>query len=437
MRILSGARRRPAAAAVLAVAASTLAACGGDSSSGGPPTLGFYNNNPVQVTIANRCAEESGNAYQINPISLPSSAGGQREQLLRRLAAGDTTIDVVSLDPPFMAEFANAGFLRPFTDAEREEFSEGVLEGPLEQAIFDDQMWSAPFYGNTQLLWYKKSVAAEAGLDPAAGPVTWDQLIDAAEATGTTLAEQGTRNESLMVWVNALVESAGGSIIDPATLTAEAQDVKPAIDSQAGAEAARIMSRLGNSSAAIASFSTANEEDSRAAFQAENGGFLVNWPYVWSAFDAGIEAGTLTPDFKEDVAWAQFPRVSADLESAPPSGGIGLSIGAFSNNPDAAVDLIRCLRNLEGQKEYMVAQGDPGAAEALYDDPDIQQQFPMYEAIRDGLNNAVPRTVSPYYGDITTGIQRTYHPPSDLSPDRTPGETAALLKGVLSGSQLL
>ena len=76
MRILSGAMRRPAAAAVLAVAATTLAACGGDASSAGTPTLGFYNNNPVQVTIANRCAEESGNAYQINPISLPSSAGG-------------------------------------------------------------------------------------------------------------------------------------------------------------------------------------------------------------------------------------------------------------------------------------------------------------------------------------------------------------------------
>jgi len=336
-----------------------------------------------------------------------------------------------------MAEFANAGFLRPFTDAEREEFSEGVLEGPLEQAIFDDQMWSAPFYGNTQLLWYKKSVAAEAGIDPAAGPVTWDELIDAAEATGTTLGEQGIRNESLMVWVNALVESAGGSIITPETLTADADQVETGIDSEAGAQAARIMSRLGNSSAAIASFSTANEEDSRAAFQADNGGFLVNWPYVWSAFDAAIEAGTLPPDFKDDVAWAPFPRVTADQEAAPPSGGIGLSVGAFSNNPDAAVELIRCLRNLEGQKEYMQAQGDPGAAEALYDDPDIQEQFPMYEAIREGLNNAVPRTVSPYYGDITTGIQRAYHPPSDLSEDDTPAATAALLKGVLSGSQLL
>ena len=60
----------------------------------------------------------------------------------------------MSVDPPFMAEFANAGFMRAFTDEERDEFSEDVLKGPLDQAIFDDTMWSAPFYGNTQLLWF-------------------------------------------------------------------------------------------------------------------------------------------------------------------------------------------------------------------------------------------------------------------------------------------
>ena len=42
---------------------------------------------------------------------LPQDAGQQRIQLARRLAAGDPAIDLMSLDPPFTAEFANAGFL--------------------------------------------------------------------------------------------------------------------------------------------------------------------------------------------------------------------------------------------------------------------------------------------------------------------------------------
>jgi hypothetical protein len=60
-----------------------------------------------------------------------------------------------------------------------------------------------PLYGNTQLLWYRKSVLQRAGVDPAAGPVTWDQLIDGASRAGVTFAAQGRRNESLTVCLRA------------------------------------------------------------------------------------------------------------------------------------------------------------------------------------------------------------------------------------------
>ncbi len=269
-----------------------LSACGGDE--GGTPTLNWYINNAAQAPIGERCAAESDGAYNIAIQLLPNAASGQREQLLRRLAASDTTVDIMSLDPPFMAEFANADFLRPFTDEEREEFSEGVLKGPLEQSIFADTMFSAPFYGNTQLLWFHKSVAEEAGLDMEE-PVTWDQLIAAAEETGTTMAVQGRKNESLMVWVNALVQSAGGTILEEGQEDAPADEVVPTIDSEAGAEAARIMRTIADSSAAPPAISTAGEEESRAAFQAENGGFMVNWPYVWAAFDAGSKTAACRP----------------------------------------------------------------------------------------------------------------------------------------------
>ncbi len=336
-----------------------------------------------------------------------------------------------------MAEFANAGFLRPFTEEEREEFSEGVLEGPLEQSVYEDTMFSAPFYGNTQLLWYRKSVAEAAGLDLENEPVTWDQIIDAAEQTDTTVAVQGRRNESLMVWVNALVESAGGRILAEDSQGLPAAEVDAVIDSEAGAEAARIMSTIANSPAAPPGLSTAGEEESRAAFQADNGGFMVNWPYVWTAFAAAEESGAVPEDFREDVAWTRYPQVVPGEDSATPLGGIGLSIGAYTENEDAAVAAVRCLRSPESQKEYMLTAGDPGAAEEIYDDPEIQEAFPMYEAIREGLTDAAPRPISAYYGDVTGAIQQGYHPPDQLSPDVTPRFTADFIEGVLSNEQLL
>jgi multiple sugar transport system substrate-binding protein len=413
-----------------------LAACGGDDE-GGPPRLTWYINNAAQEPIAEACNAQADGAYQITISLLPNAAAGQREQLLRRLAAGDTTVDLLSLDPPFMAEFANARFLRPFSQSEREEFSEGVLQGPLEQSLYKDTMFSAPFYGNTQLLWYKKSVAEQAGLDLENEPVTWDQLIEAAEATNTTMGVQGRRNESLMVWVNALVESAGGSILSEESQGLPADQVEATIRDEGGAEAARIMSTIGSSPVAPPGLSTAGEEQSRAAFQAENGGFMVNWPYVWAAFAAAEEAGVLPADFREDVGWTRYPRVSEDLPSATPLGGIGLSVGAFSRNPDAAVEAIRCLRSPESQKAYMLSSGDPAASEQVYEDAEVQEAFPMYEAIREGLTDAAPRPISAFYGDVTGAVQDGYHPPDSLSPETTPQDTADFIEGVLRNEQML
>ncbi|MEJ5866574.1 extracellular solute-binding protein [Pseudokineococcus sp. 5B2Z-1] len=417
----------------LALAGGLLTACGDDA--GAVPELSWYINNVNDESIAQRCSEEA-EGYTISTVLLPNNASGQREQILRRLAAEDSSIDVISLDPPYMAELANAGFLRAFTDAEREEFTEGVLDGPVEQSTFDDQLYAAPFFGNTQLLWYKKSVAEEAGLDMSR-PVTWDQIIDAAEQTGTTVAAQGRRNESLMVWVNALVESDGGTILEDGDEAQSADEVVPTIDSPAGAEAARIMSDLARSPAAPPALATAGEEESRAAFQSDSGGFMVNWPYVWAAFAAAEESGVVPADFSDDVAWTRYPRVDPEIESATPIGGVSLSVGAFSEHPDLAVDAVRCLRSAESQKEHMLGAGDPASLAEVYDDPEVQEAFPMWEDIRSGLVDAAPRPVTPYYGDVTGVLQAGYHPPDELDPETTPEATARLMRGVLSNQQLL
>ncbi len=48
-----------------------------------------------------------------------------------------------------------------------------------------------PFWANTQLLWYRKSVVEKAGLDMSK-PVTWDQIMNVARQTGTHLASRAS-----------------------------------------------------------------------------------------------------------------------------------------------------------------------------------------------------------------------------------------------------
>ncbi len=263
------------------VASATLFGCGDDE--GGVPTLTWYINpdNGGQADLAAKCAEQSDGAFRIETQVLPNEADAQREQLVRRLAAEDSSIDLMSLDPPFVAEFANAGYLLPITDpADVEALTDDVLDGPLETAYWEDQLVAAPFWANTQLLWYRKSVAEAAGVDPTAADFTWDEMIEAAESQDKRIGVQGRRYEGYMVWINALIASGGGQIIENAEL---GDDATPTVASPAGDAAAEIVGTLARSPAAPADLSTAGEEEARSIFQGADGSFMVNWPYVYNA----------------------------------------------------------------------------------------------------------------------------------------------------------
>ncbi len=429
---MNRATRTTALAVVLA--GFVLTACGGGGS--GVPTLNWYINpdNGGQAELAAKCTAASNGAYRIQTSVLPNDATAQREQLVRRLAAKDASIDLMSLDPPFIPEFAEAGFLRAFTDAEAREFTAGVLAGPIESATWNGRLVAAPFWANTQLLWFRRSVVQQAGLDPARQPVTWDQIIRAAADRGRTVAVQGNLYEGYMVWISALVSSAGGRILE----NPEAgRDVRPAIDSEAGRQAAAVIQQLGRSPAAPPALSTMDEEAARSTFQGDTGAFMVNWAYVYGAAQEAVAAGSLQQSVLDDIGWGRYPQVDGATPSKPPLGGINLGIGAFSRHKDEAVEAVRCIASLESQIQYMIKSKNPGARGAVYDHPEVRAIFPMADDIRASINDAAPRPKTPYYTDVSTAVQRSFHPPASVDPARTPGRAARLIVDVLKDKVLL
>ncbi len=180
MRERQGKTATTARAAAFAVAVSVLAACGGGG--GGVPTLTWYINpdSGGQEEIARRCTQAAGGRYVVKVTVLPREASEQRQQLIRRLAAEDRSIDLMSLDPPYIPELAEAGFLAPVPPDVAARVSEGVVESALAGSTWDGKLVAIPFWANTQLLWFRKSVAEAAGLDMS-GPVTWAQLVEAAQ----------------------------------------------------------------------------------------------------------------------------------------------------------------------------------------------------------------------------------------------------------------
>jgi multiple sugar transport system substrate-binding protein len=266
-------------------------------------------------------------------------------------------------------------------------------------------------------------------------PVTWDQLIQAAQQTGKTISAQGTRSESLTVWLNALIESAGGSII--AENSTDPDQIKLGLTSDAGVRAAEVMRDVADSGVTGPAFSTANEDANATQFEGDTAGFQVNWPFVWGRALSAVEDGTLDRSVPDDYGWALYPRVDADTPSAPPYGGINIGVGAFSKHVDFAYEATECITSDENQAYYMVSNGNPAASTTVYDDPDVLKTFPMAPVIRESLEQAAPRPQTPYYSEVSGGIQREYHPPSAVDPQSTPQQAQDLISAVLRGDQLL
>src|SRR4051812_15780624 len=405
---------------------SGLTAC---SSASGEDQLTWYINPDAggQAKVAANCSTDK---YKIETQVLPQDANEQRIQLARRLAAHDSGIDIMSIDPPFTAEFANAGFLAEMPQDLQQKLTQQSFKGATAAATWDGQMVVAPFWSNTQVLWYRKSFVQKAGIDMSK-PVTWDQIIDAAAKNGGKVAVQANKYEGYVVWINALISGAGGEI---ATDTEAGLDLKLEIDSPAGEDAAKVIEKLSHSAAAPADLSVAQEGQAGSTFAGAQGAFMVNWTYIYNNYE------TDNPGFNKDIGYTRYPQTVEGEDSRPPYGGIGLGVSAYSNHVDDAMKAIECITSPENQEVNAELTGNMPASAAGYEANDnaLQQKYPapLLELFQESLDAAAPRTVTPYWSDISGGIQSTWHPSSQVSSS-TPATSQKFVDNVLHGRSLL
>ncbi|MGH2951639.1 MAG: extracellular solute-binding protein [Solirubrobacterales bacterium] len=396
------ARRRTRATIALLVtgALALLGSCtGGEDEGGAGTTLSWFvaiqPGGSIQE-VAKRCTEESGGRYNVQLELLPTDADTQREQLVRRLGAEDSTVDIIGMDVIWTAEFANAGWLREWTGEAAAEVTRDTFDSVIETASFEGKLYGAPFNSNTELLWYRTDLVKEP-------PATWEEMIAEAERLDADIQVQADRYEGYTVTVNTLLESAGAQILDGAT--------EVSLEQGPTEQALAVLGRLASSPAAATDISTSTEDSARLGFETGGSAFMLNYTFALGS------AQENAPDLAKNMGAAKLPAVAEGVPSAPPLGGFNLGVSAYSENPELAFEAATCLAGPESQLTAAELDGLPPSSEALYDDKVVRDAFPGFsEDIRRSIAAAAARPLTPAYTDHSLAIQRTLHPPSKIDP---------------------
>jgi multiple sugar transport system substrate-binding protein len=416
-------RKALTGAAAIAVGVAGLAACSSSSAST-TPTLHYFifkdNSGAFQSGI-NNCNKLANGAYRIEYDLLPPAADDQRQQLVRRLAAHDSALDILGMDVVWAPEFAEAGWVREWTGSVKDQVMAGTLSTAIQTGSWKGKLYAAPLNSNTQLLWYRKDLVPNP-------PTTWDQMIQDAITLGQQgkpgrVEIQGAQYEGLTVWFNTMVNSARGNILSP--------DGKQVVLDQAAETALTEMRKLATSPAADTSLSVQKEDDNRLAFESNTAAFELNYPFVYPS------AVKNKPDLAKNMGWTQFPSVVPGQPSKVTIGGIDLGVSTYSKHPNEAFQAAACLRNPDNQKVNAVTGGLPPTLISLYSDPSVQQQYPFASDILTALQNASVRPQSPAYTSVSAVISYDLSPPGSINPTRTINRLRSGMRDALNSKGLI
>ncbi|GAC1321872.1 MAG: ABC transporter substrate-binding protein [Thermoleophilaceae bacterium] len=418
--------RKACLAALTAVIA--LVGCGGAKGGGSSTVTWYVFNEPsgAFTDAAKSCSAQSKGRYTIQVAALPTDSDQQRELIVRRLAAKDSSVDLVGMDVNWTAEFAAAGWIKPWTGQLAQQATQGDNPGPLQTAQYKGRLWAAPFTSNAQILFYRKDRVKTP-------PATWDQMQAMAKQIGPDgkIQAQGARYEGLTVWFNTLVASAGGSILAPngTDVTLGAPAVK----------AAAIIHNLASSPAADPALENNKEDQGRLGFEKGGSSFEVNYTFAWASANAAVDKAA-TPAakqaamaFRSKIGFARYPGVDQSRPSRVTLGGINLGVGAYGHNQALAYQAALCLRGPTNQVNASIKGGLLPTTTALFDDPKFKAAFPFSDILKAELADGVARPVTPFYSDISQAIQKSLHPERSIDPAATIKDMKAKLEKAKKG----
>jgi multiple sugar transport system substrate-binding protein len=409
-------------------AVSLLEACGGSSNSSG--------GNGAATSIVWKSEQDQSNTYKAIADTFNNTVGKQKgihvtwqqgpastNDLLtiytNMLKARSASIDVLSIDVVYPAQFAASQWIAPISDSqwptsERQNY----LPGPTQACTYQGKIVAAPFRTDVGLLYYRKDIASTP-------PKTWDELTSMAKSNASKAKYgyvwQGAQYEGLVCDFIEVLHGYGGQILDPNDPS------KVLVNSPQGQQAlSQMVSWVGTISPDAVT--TYMEDPSRNVFQQGNSVFMRNWPY---AYELGNTASQSKVAGKFDIT--SIPSGSSGTPGHSCTGGWNLAINAFSKNTDQSWEFIHYMLGAEAQKQIAIGASLTGTLLSVYDDQTVLSKQPLFAKLKPVLQNALPRPVSPKYTDVSDVIQRDIYQAlkKQMSPSQALTQLESDLKRVI------
>jgi trehalose/maltose transport system substrate-binding protein len=251
--------------------------------------------------------------------------------------------------------------------------------------VINGKVKAIPAFLDAGAMYYRKDLLAKYSEQP---PQTWEELTriaakiqkgerDAGKKNFWGFVFQGKAYEGLtcdaMEWIASYN---GGTFVD--------KNGKITVNNPQAAKA------LDTAASWIGTIAPKNvlgymEEESRTVFQNGDAAFMRNWPYAY------IMAQDPTSPVKGNVGIIPVPKGSEDGQHAATQGGWQWAISAYTEHPDAAIQLIRILTDFESQKMQFKTVGVAPSRLDVYQDPEIMASAPYLAEFKDVFISAVPR----------------------------------------------
>jgi multiple sugar transport system substrate-binding protein len=366
---------------------STASSSGGGGSGSGSITIGSFQDNamaPFRDTFIKQFTKETGIKVKYNETAYDAWYQNSKNDGLNKTGA----YDIYVMDDNWVAEFA-AGKIIQNLDQIGFKANPDILQKGLEQGYWPPKsgarlkdfandtpaLYAVVIIDDVEILYYRKDFFNGA-------PKTWDDIakVAAAKAKPPNMygwSARGLKGNPIMMTYLPLLNSYGGQFVK--------DDWSPGFAGPEGIGALeRLMSFIPYMPAGVAEFDTDQETQ-----------VMLEGKCTALTEYTGLVHQVDNKTASQVVGKIDMAATPAQEKSGPPIGTFICGIASGAPNTAAAVHFLEWFTSSKVQTDFARQGGSAAVTKSALEDPQATKQYRWLPAIKDAVNNSVPKPKTP------------------------------------------